>query len=66
MAKSRNPAQFAQEVRQEVSKVTWPTRRETMLTTVMVFIMVTVVSLFFFGVDQLLNLGIAALLGVSI
>lgn len=66
MAKTRNPAQFVQEVRQEVSKVTWPTRRETLLTTVMVFIMVLIVSAFFFGVDQLLNLGIGLLLGISV
>ena len=47
-----NPLQFMQQVRAEVSKVVWPTRRETMITTVMVFVMAFVFALFFFGVDQ--------------
>ena len=48
MAKA-NPFQFAQQVRAEVSKVVWPTRRETILTTVMVFIMATLAAIFFFA-----------------
>jgi len=46
-----NPFQFAQEVRQETAKVTWPTRNETLVTTVMVFIMVFLAGIFFFLVD---------------
>jgi len=53
-----NPAQFVQQVRAEARKVVWPNRRETGLTTVMVFVMATVAALFFFLVDQLLALGV--------
>ena len=51
MAKT-NPAQFAKQVRQEVSKVTWPTRRETVVTTAMVFVFVLIMAIFFLLVDQ--------------
>jgi preprotein translocase subunit SecE len=51
MAKT-SPALFFKQVRQEVSKVTWPTRRETMVSTAMVFVMVVIMSLFFLVVDQ--------------
>jgi preprotein translocase subunit SecE len=57
-----NPAQFVQQVRAEASKIVWPTRRETLLTTLMVFVMATLAALFFFGVDQLLALGIDLIL----
>ena len=53
-----NPGQFVREVRQEVDKVTWPTRKETGVTTVMVFIMVFLLMIFFFFVDQILAWGI--------
>jgi len=46
-----NPGQFIREVRQEVAKVTWPTRKETMITTMMVFIMVFLAAVFFVLVD---------------
>jgi len=46
-----NPGQFAREVRAEARKITWPTRRETWITTVMVLIMVVLVSAFLFVVD---------------
>ena len=62
MAATKNPLQFIQEVRAEVSKVVWPTRRETMLTTVMVFIMATLAAIFFFLVDQVIGLGIDQIL----
>lgn len=55
MAKSFNPGTFVRQVRQETSKVTWPTRRETIVTTIMVLIMTTVLSIFFLGVDQVLG-----------
>jgi preprotein translocase subunit SecE len=54
MAKT-NPFEFIQQVRQEGAKVTWPTRRETMITTVMVMIMVALAALFFLGVDAILR-----------
>ena len=56
MAKTKtNPFEFVQQVRQETNKVTWPTRRETMITTVMVLIMVALASVFFLGVDAVLR-----------
>ena len=50
-----SPGEFVNEVRVEARKITWPTRRETMITTVMVLVMTTVLSLFFLGVDQILG-----------
>lgn len=58
-----NPLQFLQQVRAEVSKVTWPTRREVMLTSVMVFIMALLTAIFFFFVDWLIRTGLQAVLG---
>ena len=56
MAKTKtNPFEFIQQVRQETNKVTWPTRKETMITTVMVLIMVALASVFFLGVDAVLR-----------
>ncbi len=62
MASKTNPFTFLQQVRTEVSKVTWPTRGETVTTTIMVFIMVVFAALFFFLIDQLLGWGVGALL----
>lgn len=59
------PLAFMRQVRQEVSKVTWPTRKETTMSTVMVFIMVTFMALFFFFVDQVLSLGVRGILGLG-
>jgi preprotein translocase subunit SecE len=53
-----SPGEFIRQVRQEASKVTWPTRKETGVTTGMVFVMVTLVALFFLLVDQVIQLGI--------
>lgn len=50
-----NPFQFVQEVRQEVSKVTWPTWKDVWITTVMVLIMVALAAVFFLIVDQILG-----------
>jgi len=58
------PIQFFQEVRREASKVTWPTWRETYLTTIMVFIMVGISMVFFAVVDYLLRVMLNRLLGV--
>ena len=57
-----NPLQFMQQVRAEVAKIVWPTRRETMITTVMVFVMAFVFALFFFGMDQLIQLLLSTIL----
>ena len=58
-----NPLQFIQQARAEVSKVVWPTRREVMLTTVMVFILAALTALFFALVDILIRGGLNAILG---
>jgi|DewCreStandDraft_4_1066084.scaffolds.fasta_scaffold14999_7 preprotein translocase subunit SecE len=55
---------FLQEVRAETEKVTWPTRRETAITTAMVFIMVAIAAVFFLIADQLMNLLIQSILGI--
>jgi preprotein translocase subunit SecE len=60
-----NPGQFVREVRQEVSKVTWPTRKETAITTGMVFLMVVLAALFFFMIDQILAFGVRQILGLG-
>jgi preprotein translocase subunit SecE len=64
MAKT-SPAEFVRQVRQEVSRVTWPTRKEVTVTTIMVFIMVTVLSIFFLLVDQILSFGVRQILGLG-
>ena len=58
-----SPMQFLQEVRRELSKVTWPTWKETWLTTMMVFIMVGLTMVFFAVVDLVLNYGEMILIG---
>ena len=60
-----NPAQFIQEIRQETAKVTWPSRKETTVSTVMVFIMVIVSAIFFLTADQLLQTGVKLILGIG-
>lgn len=64
MAKT-SPVEFVREVKREVSKVTWPTRKEALITTAMVFVMAAIMSIFFLLVDQLLSVGVRALLGVG-
>ena len=60
-----NPGQFVREVRQEVSKVTWPSRKETAITTGMVLLMVVLAALFFFLIDQVLAFGVRQILGLG-
>ena len=60
-----SPFKFLQEVRSEVNKVTWPTRRETMITTAMVFVMVTVASIFFMLADQVIRILVTFVLGLG-
>jgi preprotein translocase subunit SecE len=64
MAKS-NPFEFLQQVRGEASKVTWPTRKETMVTTAMVFVMVIVAAIFFVIADQLIRWGLGLIIGLG-
>jgi preprotein translocase subunit SecE len=64
MAKT-SPSQFVREVRQEVSRVTWPTRKETLTTTAMVFVMVFIAAGFFFLVDQVLSEGVRLVFGLG-
>ena len=54
-SKSLNPFQFIREVRQETAKVSWPSRNETLITTVMVLVMVALTAMFFFFVDAILR-----------
>ena len=60
-----NPITFMKEVRQEVAKVTWPTRKEVWITTLMVLIMVALASVFFLLVDQALSHVVRFVLGVG-
>lgn len=64
-SKSINPFAFLQQVRAETSKVTWPTRRETMISTVMVFAMAALASLFLFLSDQIIGYGVELILGLG-
>jgi preprotein translocase subunit SecE len=64
MAKT-NPFQFLQQVRSETSKVTWPTRRETAITSMMVFMFVIVASLFFMVSDFVLVQVVGLILGLG-
>ena len=58
----QNPFEFLQEVRAEGAKVTWPTRRETLITTAMVFVFVLITSMFFFLTDQVLRVAMGTFL----
>ena len=64
-SKTTNPFTFLQQVRAETGKVTWPTRRETGISTAMVFVFVTLAALFFFFVDQALALLVRLVLGLG-
>jgi preprotein translocase subunit SecE len=64
MAKT-NPVVFMRQVRQEVEKVTWPTRKETGITTTMVFIMVALAAVFFLLVDQVISELVQLVLGIG-
>jgi preprotein translocase subunit SecE len=60
-----NPFEFLQQVRTEVAKVTWPTRRETVITTVMVLAMSVAVALFFLAADWVLSSLVTLVLGLG-
>lgn len=59
-----NPIKFLQEVRQEVGKVTWPSRQETLISTVMVLVLVAFASIFFLLADQIIAWGVQAVLSI--
>jgi preprotein translocase subunit SecE len=65
MAKT-SPAQFVREVRQELAKVTWPTRKELAVTTASVFVMAIAMAVFFFVVDQIIAWVVQAILGFGV
>jgi len=58
-----NPLKFMQQVRAEVAKVVWPTQREVLLTTAMVFVMASLTAIFFFFVDLIIRTGLTSVLG---
>ena len=58
-----NPFEFIQDVRTEAGKVTWPSRRETMITTLMVLIMVVLAAVFFVAVDEIIHFVVSLVLG---
>ncbi len=60
-----SPVKFFQEVRQETNKVTWPTRRETLVTTGMVFVMSAMAALFFLFADQVIRYAVTLVLGIG-
>ncbi len=63
--KKTGPIEFIQQVRNEVSKVTWPSRNETMITTLIVVVFSFFVSIFFFLGDQVMSFGIQLALGLG-
>lgn len=65
VVKMAKPFEFIQEVRQEVAKVTWPTRKEVMVTTAMVLVMVVVASVFFLVVDQAISWLVSQVLSLA-
>ena len=60
-----SPFKFLQEVREDTRKVTWPSRKETMITTAMVFVMVAIASVFFLVADQVMRIGVSFVLGLG-
>ncbi len=60
-----NLVEFTRETQREVQKVTWPTRKETVMTTIMIVVMALMAGVFFFVVDSILGFGIGRILGMS-
>ena len=60
-----SPVKFLQEVRAETEKVTWPTRKETVVTTLMVFVMVFIAAIFFLAADQIIRIFVTLVLGLA-
>ena len=64
-AKTINPFTFLQQVRAETAKVTWPSRRETTISTMMVVLFAFIAAIFFFSADLLMGFGIEKILGLG-
>jgi preprotein translocase subunit SecE len=64
-SKTTNPFTFLQQVRSETAKVTWPSRRETVISTIMVLVFAVIAMIFFFAADQLMGLGVELILGIG-
>jgi len=64
-SKTTNPFVFLQQVRSETAKVTWPSRRETMISTVMVMVFACLAALFFFAADQLMAFAVGLILNIG-
>ena len=64
-AKTTNPFTFLQQVRAETAKVTWPSRRETLISTVMVLVFAALAMIFFFAADQLMGYAVELILGIG-
>jgi preprotein translocase subunit SecE len=65
MAEKTNPLAFLQQVRAETAKVVWPSRRETMISTIMVLVMAVLASIFFLLADMVIRFGLQFLLGLG-
>jgi preprotein translocase subunit SecE len=65
MARTTNPFTFLQQVRSETAKVTWPTRRETLISTAMVLVFAFIAAIFFFAADQVMAYAIELILGIG-
>ncbi|MEI6985980.1 MAG: preprotein translocase subunit SecE [Rhodospirillaceae bacterium] len=61
----QSPVEFAREVRREITKVSWPSRKETWVTTAMVFVMVVLTAIFFLVVDQAIAFGVRLIFGLG-
>jgi preprotein translocase subunit SecE len=59
-----DPAEFARETKREISKVTWPTRKETVVTTALIVVMALVAGMFFLAIDSVLGFAISKFLGM--
>jgi preprotein translocase subunit SecE len=64
-SKTSNPFTFLQQVRSETAKVTWPSRRETLISTIMVVVFAVIAMVFFFAADQIMAFGVDLILGLG-
>ena len=64
-SKTTNPFTFLQQVRAEAAKVTWPSRRETMISTIMVLVFAVIAMVFFFTADQIMAYAVELILGIG-
>jgi preprotein translocase subunit SecE len=64
-SKTTNPFTFLQQVRTETSKVAWPSRRETLISTLMVLAFAFIAAIFFFAADQVMAWGVELILGIG-